>query len=92
MNKLGITNFDLQIHIENDGVGKHASCISLPQLYGYGNTEQEAVSMLKREMLSLREEVKNSQNVAEEYRQAVNMIDAVWQANFGLLATRYSLP
>lgn len=72
----GVTlTMPLRLIIENDADGKHVSCLELPQLYGFGDTEREAIEMLEREILSLRDDVKNSPNVSDEYRYAADLID-----------------
>lgn len=65
----------IRVFIEDDDTGKYVSCLEIPQLYGFGETEAEALDMLDREILSLREDVKDSDNVADEYKYACDLID-----------------
>lgn len=65
----------LRVFIEDDDSGKYISCLEVPQVYGFGETEAEAHEMLDREILSLREDVKESESVADEYMFASLLID-----------------
>lgn len=66
----------LRIFIEDDDTGKHVSCLELPMLYGFGETLEEAMSMLDREILALRDELKCPDDFPPEYRYAANLINA----------------
>lgn len=65
----------LRIFIDDDDSGKYVSCLELPQIYGFGETEEEALAMLDREILSLMDDVRNADNIAEEYKIAAELIE-----------------
>lgn len=65
----------LRVFAEDDDTGKHIACLELPMLYGCGETEQEAMEMLDREILSLYEELKGPGEFPPEYQAAANFIN-----------------
>lgn len=60
----------LHIFIEDDDTGKHIDCREFPMLYGFGETEEEAIEMLDREILSLCEDAREFPDLPMEYKLA----------------------
>ena len=57
----------MEIEILSDDDGYCAKTPDLPMLYGCGETEHEAVIMLKREILSLRDDLIDDDNLTQEW-------------------------
>ncbi|MCR5813473.1 MAG: hypothetical protein K6G15_03125 [Desulfovibrio sp.] len=68
----------IRVHVEDDDTGKHASCLEIPQVYGFGETESEALAMLEREILSLYEDLQEDVPLSEEYRLLREQLDALF--------------
>jgi len=57
----------MEILVERDGYGMIATYPAIPQLYGFGETEEEAIAMLKREIRSLRADLEDGTPVSSEF-------------------------
>lgn len=68
----------LRILIEDDDTGKHISCFELPQVYGFGETEKEALEMLDREIVSLYADLQEGIAVSKEYEVLKIFLDMVF--------------
>ena len=57
----------INIVVTPDDDAYHASCREIPQLYGAGDTPEEAAAMLRREIISLRNDLLESNNFPPEF-------------------------
>lgn len=67
----------LRIFIDDDDTGKHVSCFEIPQIYGFGETADEAVRMLNREILSMYADLCEDSPVSSEYEALKCFLDLV---------------
>lgn len=80
-NRIG-TNFirtPLRILLEDDDTGVHVSCFELPQVYGFGETEDEALAMLDREIVSLNEDLHDGSALSTEFELVRTLLDMVFR-------------
>ena len=68
----------IRVYVEDDDTGKHASCLEIPQVYGFGETEGEALSMLDREILSLYDDIREDVPLSEEYSLLRQQLDELF--------------
>lgn len=64
----------LRIFFEDDDTGFHVSCFELPQLYGFGETKDEAREMLDREICSLYKDIKDDTHLSDEFVVVRNLL------------------
>lgn len=57
----------LTIDVTEEGLGCTATCCEIPQLYGYGQTPDEARAMFWREVRSMWEDLGRSDNFSQEF-------------------------
>lgn len=67
----------LRILLEDDDTGVHVSCFELPQVYGFGETEEEALAMLDREIISLNEDLHDGSELSTEFELVRDLLGMV---------------
>lgn len=65
----------IRICIEDDDTGKFASCLEIPQVYGFGETEDEALQMLYREIFSIYSDMQEDLQFSDEYQLLKHHLD-----------------
>lgn len=68
----------LHIAITQDLEGWHVACLEFPQIYGFGDTQEEAVAMFDRESYSLYEELNGEEPLSRELEEVRNMLDRIY--------------
>ena len=68
----------IHIKVKDDGTGKHASCLEIPQVYGFGETIDESLSMLEREIISLYTDIQEDVPLSTEYQILKIHLDALF--------------
>lgn len=78
-NRIGTNSIrmPLRILLEDDDTGVHVSCFELPQVYGFGETEEEALAMLDREIVSLNAELHDGSELSTEFELVRDLLDMV---------------
>lgn len=71
----------LRLVMEDDDGGKHVCCLELPMLYGFGDSEEEALAMLDRDILSLLDDLRKFSDLPPEYRSAAATIRMAMKKN-----------
>ncbi len=80
-NRIGTTFIQapLRILLEDDDTGVHVSCFELPQVYGFGETEDEALAMLDREIISLNKDLHDGSKISREFEIVKTLLDMVFR-------------
>ena len=80
-NRIGETFIQapLRILLEDDDTGVHVSCFELPQVYGFGETEDEALAMLDREIISLNKDLHDGGKISREFELVKILLDMVFR-------------
>lgn len=69
----------LRVYACDDDTGKHVSCFEIPQVYGVGETQKEAMTMLDREIMSMREDLNDGTPLSGEYEELRKMFSRMFK-------------
>ena len=67
----------LSISVVPDDTGFHVSCFETPQIYGFGETTEEAIEMYEREILSMQDDLNSDMQFSQEYINLKFLLNAI---------------